>query len=60
MLPSFVARNSPSLVPAPHFPDRIEFDLWVATHPDLMKTERVAAMMTFLADTIAAEAETLA
>ncbi|WP_420405587.1 LysR family transcriptional regulator [Nisaea sp.] len=59
ILPSFVARNSPSLVPVPDFPDRIEFDLWVATHPDLMKTERVAAMMTFLAEAIAAEAETL-
>lgn len=57
MLPSFVARASTSLVPAPHFPDRMEFYLWVATHPDLMKTERVATMMSFLARAIAIAAE---
>ncbi|UUX49514.1 LysR family transcriptional regulator [Nisaea acidiphila] len=60
MLPAFVGRSSPKLVPAPAFPDLLEFDLWVATHPDLMKTERVATMMTFLADAIAAGAEFLA
>lgn len=60
MLPSFVGRSSAKLVPASHFPDHLSFDLWVATHPDLMKTERVATMMAFLADAIAAEADFLA
>ncbi|MEQ8334677.1 LysR family transcriptional regulator [Nisaea sp.] len=60
MLPSFVARSSTVLMQASQFPDTLETGLWVAAHPDLMETGRVAAMVRFLAEAVAAEAELLA
>lgn len=46
MLPDAVADG---LAPAPGFPDVLETRLWVAAHPDLAETPRVAACRRFFA-----------
>ncbi|MGZ0187698.1 MAG: LysR family transcriptional regulator [Alphaproteobacteria bacterium] len=52
MIPSFIARQSHTLVRAPQFPDETFTSFWVAAHHDLMRIEWVPAMIEFLAESI--------
>lgn len=52
MMPAFLARRSRSLIRSPLFPDETAIGFWAATHPDLMRVERVTAMIDFFVETI--------
>lgn len=52
MLPDVVAEG---LNPAPGFPEHVETRLWVAAHPDLAVSPRVAACLGFFAKALRAE-----
>lgn len=52
MIPSFLARRSRSLIRSPHFPDETITNFWVAAHHDVIKAERVSAMIDFFTESI--------
>ena len=47
-LPCFWGDGQTELVRVVDEPDEMRWDLWILTHPDLRKTARVRALMTFL------------
>lgn len=59
MMPAFVGRSEPGLVPVPQFPDRELTDVWVAAHPDLLPIPHVSQLISFFAEAIRSDAAIL-
>lgn len=55
MLPEFVARNYPRLVPATRFPVEALMPFWVAAHKNLHALESIRVLIAFLADALRAD-----
>lgn len=51
-LPCFWGDGQTELVRVIDEPDEMKWDLWILTHPDLRKTARVRALMTFLHESL--------
>ena len=56
MMPVFLGRSDPRLVPAPQFPDRELTDIWIAAHPELLPLPQVSELIDFFATAIEADA----
>lgn len=55
MLPAFVARTYPTLVPAAQFPEQPLMPFWVAAHRDLHALESINMLVAFFADALRAD-----
>lgn len=47
MAPSCLGESSPRLVRAPMFPEVLRTNLWVAAHPDMLRSERIRQSVNF-------------
>lgn len=56
-LPCYIGDADPRLIRISDPIENLDMDLWVLTHPDLRNAARVRAMMSFLYDALAAEAD---
>ncbi|MBX3636063.1 MAG: LysR family transcriptional regulator [Rubrivivax sp.] len=54
VLPTFMARRHPELLPVSEAIPELSVPVWLLTHPDLRQTARVRAFMGFVGDAIAA------
>ena len=59
MMPLFLGRSDPRLLPAPQFPDREVTDLWVAAHPELLPLPQVSDLIDFFVAAMKSEAHAL-
>lgn len=59
MIPVFVARAEPGLVPVRAFAERISTGVWIAAHSDLAAVPQVAALMAFFVEAIGSDQDRL-